>query len=61
MVADERADWLDKLRKGEIPEDIQRTLNLFRDRVSDPSWRSSRAFEHLLVCAIVLEEDISNE
>lgn len=53
---EQRKEWANKLKAGEIPEEIARSISRYRKLRSKSTWRSSSFLEHLGEAAIALDE-----
>ena len=57
LALDERNQWREKLRNGEIPFEIRHHLDLYRSKRDDPNWRATRVIESLGEIALVWLEE----
>lgn len=56
LAHNERAEWRDQMKRGEIPERVQRSIELYKKLREDPCWRSTRMLECLGEAALLWYE-----
>lgn len=61
LAKTQRNQWQSSLTSGIIPDDVKKTLDLYRVWREDPCWRATRMFEQLGECALVLEDLLSKQ
>lgn len=57
----ERNEWRTEMKNGEIPEDVRRSIELYKKMRSESTWRSSRFVECLGEAALLWFESQNKE
>lgn len=57
---EQRDEWQELLSSGEIPEDVQHSIDLYKKMRDDPCWRASSFLERLGEAALAFEKIIKS-
>lgn len=61
LAHEERAEWREQMERGEVPERVRRSIELYKKLREDPYWRSSRFVETLGEAALLWLESQDKE
>ena len=56
LAHEERAEWREQMERGECPERVKRSIELYKKLRTDPTWRSTRMLETLGEAALLWYE-----